>query len=74
MKHPKRGTSLLAAVILFCAVFLAGGAAAAQVSVTLENGRYVLENEQVRLAVNPAQGGLTLAILAMVVRVRSVRP
>ncbi len=57
MKHPQRGTFLAVAVSLFCAVALAGGTAAA-VTVALENGKYVLENDYLQLRVDPAQGGV----------------
>ena len=58
MKRIERSRLLSSALSMFCAVSLASGTAAAQVSVIQESGHYVLENDYLRLTVNPAKGGL----------------
>ncbi|HEY3415621.1 MAG TPA: hypothetical protein VGM23_01940, partial [Armatimonadota bacterium] len=59
MTQIKRRWPFAAALIFLLATgLLAAGMAEAKVSITQESGHYVLENEYLRLTVNPARGGL----------------
>ena len=58
MKYNERYRVFSMVAVFLLAASLAASAAAADVTVTQENGHYTLENTFVRLAVNPAKGGL----------------